>query len=269
MKERFAGVFDRSASTYDTVIPFFARFANHLVGVAALRPGERVLDLACGSGAVLTAAAAAVAPGGHVVGVDVSTAMVERASLASAPDDVTIEARVGDAEALADADASFDAVLCGFGVFFFPDPATALREAKRVLAPGGRFVASTFTERTGTYPWLEEVAAAIRPPDPTARPTTTATLAASDAVRGALDEAGFVDATTTTVTERFTFRDVDDLLAWMWSHGGRMLLESLADDELVRYRSLAAERLEAHRCDDGFEFVKPVDITVATVPRVR
>jgi ubiquinone/menaquinone biosynthesis C-methylase UbiE len=71
-KAETAGVFSRVAPTYDTVIPFFQTFGRHLVAAASLRPGERVLDLACGRGAVLFPAALAVGEQGSVLGIDIA-----------------------------------------------------------------------------------------------------------------------------------------------------------------------------------------------------
>ena len=134
----FAEVFDRSAATYDIVaFPFFTRFGEALVDVAQVRRTDRVIDVGCGAGAAL-APAARVAR--SATGVELSPAMAERAQ-AAAPDAQVI---VGDAAELPFEDCSFDLVLSSFVVFFMPDPTAALREWRRVLAPGGRIVMSTW-----------------------------------------------------------------------------------------------------------------------------
>lgn len=119
-----------------------------LLAGAALRPGERVLDLACGTGLVTLAAARAVAPSGHAMGTDLSGEMValaaQQAQRRGVPNADFVRM---DAEQLAVADGSVDAVLCSLGLMYVPEPERVLREARRVLRPGGRLVVSVWGER--------------------------------------------------------------------------------------------------------------------------
>lgn len=119
-----------------------------LMECASLAPGERVLDVACGTGLATFAAARAVAPGGEVVGVDLSGRMIE---LARRRADVRQEANARflrmDAQRLALPDASFDVALCALGLMYLPDPVQALGEMRRVLRPGGRLVVAVWGER--------------------------------------------------------------------------------------------------------------------------
>jgi len=145
LKAGIVGGFDRAAKDWDTVIPFFETFAQYRVDAAALRQGQRVLDVASGRRACLRVAAERVGPTGYVLGVDLSRTMIDLARQDLADFDGpagSVEVRVGDSEHLDLADDSFDVVLCGFGVFFFPDPSAALSECRRVLRNDGRFVAS-------------------------------------------------------------------------------------------------------------------------------
>ena len=119
-----------------------------LLAQAAPQPGEQVLDVACGTGVVSLAMAAAVGPAGSVLGVDLSAGMVAsaeaRAQAAGVP-----QARFArmDAEALALPAASFDLVVCALGLMYLPDADAALREMQRVLRPGGRAVLAVWGER--------------------------------------------------------------------------------------------------------------------------
>lgn len=106
--------------------------------MAALQPGERVVDGACGTGVVSRLAAERVGATGSVVGVDVNPAMLGVARSAPAPPGASIDWREANAEALPLPDASFDVVLCQLGLMFVADRSAALREIRRVLAPGGR-----------------------------------------------------------------------------------------------------------------------------------
>lgn len=115
-------------------------FARRLLASAQPAPGERVLDVACGTGVATRLAADAVGPEGAATGLDLNPGMLEVAKAAS-PDG--IEWREAPAENMPLADASYDLVLCGMGLQFFADKAGSLREMRRVLAPGGRAVVLT------------------------------------------------------------------------------------------------------------------------------
>ena len=131
-----------------------------LAASAALAPGERVLDLACGTGRVTDLAAAAVGPRGRVLGVDLSQRMVDAACRGARPNTDFVRM---DAQQLALPDNSFDVVLCSLGLMYLPDPAQALREALRVLRPGGRLALSVWGERSrcGWAPLFEIVDAEV------------------------------------------------------------------------------------------------------------
>jgi ubiquinone/menaquinone biosynthesis C-methylase UbiE len=106
----------------------------------ALQPGQRVLDVGCGPGDDARMLASLVGPGGRVVGIDVDPMMLEEAerrSAAQAPL-APIEFRLGDIYAIGEPDASFDACRAERVFLHLDDPARALHEMLRVLAPGGR-----------------------------------------------------------------------------------------------------------------------------------
>jgi ubiquinone/menaquinone biosynthesis C-methylase UbiE len=119
-----------------------------LLEMADLRAGERILDVAAGTGLVSFPAAERVGPTGEVVATDLSQVMVdtlardaERRGLAN------VKAARMDAEQLSLDDASFDAALDALGLMYVPDPVAALREMHRVLRPGGRAVAAVWGAR--------------------------------------------------------------------------------------------------------------------------
>jgi ubiquinone/menaquinone biosynthesis C-methylase UbiE len=116
-----------------------AEAQGRLIELAAAQPGERVLDVACGTGLVSFPVAAAVGPGGSLLGTDLSEEMVRAAAQrAGARGIANARFERMDAEALALPDGSFDLALCALGLMYVPDPARALRELQRVLKPGGR-----------------------------------------------------------------------------------------------------------------------------------
>jgi ubiquinone/menaquinone biosynthesis C-methylase UbiE len=116
-----------------------APMAADLIQLAALRPGERVLDIACGTGVVARLASQQVGDSGTVAGLDVNPGMLAVARSATPPG-MPIQWHEASAEAMPIPDAAFDVVLCQMGLQFMPDKPAALREMRRVLAGGGRLV---------------------------------------------------------------------------------------------------------------------------------
>jgi SAM-dependent methyltransferase len=143
----------------DSFVPaLFAQWAPQLVACARLQPGQRVLDVACGTGIVARTADDVVRPGGHVTGVDLNPAMLEVARR-TRPD---LEWCEGDVEDLPFQTASFDAALCQSALFFFPDPARAVKEMARVVRVGGTVALQTYApldDQPGYGPFVEAVAA--------------------------------------------------------------------------------------------------------------
>jgi SAM-dependent methyltransferase len=123
------------------IAPFTTPAAAALVNYAAIKAGEAVLDVACGTGVVAITAAVR---GAAVNGLDLSPALLDDARRNAMLVDGPIEFREGDVEALPYADASFDVVLSQFGHMFAPRPERAVAEMLRVLKPGGRIAFSTW-----------------------------------------------------------------------------------------------------------------------------
>ncbi|WP_416886642.1 class I SAM-dependent methyltransferase [Marinospirillum sp.] len=138
---------DRSApEAYEAYLvpPMFAPWAERLLDRATAREGERVLDVACGTGIVARRAAPRVGAEGTVVGLDVNEGMLAEAKANAPAGEPGIEWRQGDAANLPFDDGNFDVVCCQQALQFFDDPAAALGEIHRVLAPGGRAALSVW-----------------------------------------------------------------------------------------------------------------------------
>jgi ubiquinone/menaquinone biosynthesis C-methylase UbiE len=121
---------------------------DRLLQLAALAPGERVLDVACGTGVLSLAAARAVGASGSVLGIDISQKMVEAAAgTAAALGYAQCRFERCGAEDLPQAGPSFDAALCGLGLMYVPDPERAIALMAARLVPGGRLVASVWGAR--------------------------------------------------------------------------------------------------------------------------
>src|SRR6478735_3172605 len=146
IKTVVARTFDDAAPSYETVGPeFFGRFGRRLVELADVRPGMRVLDVGCGSGAALVPAAEAVGPDGHVLGIDISAAMVERARATIKARGLTqAEVRSGDAEIPGVGPGDRDRILAAQVLFFLPDLMQALRAYRHILRADGVLAISSW-----------------------------------------------------------------------------------------------------------------------------
>lgn len=118
-----------------------APMADDLVAIAGLQPGERVLDVACGTGVVARLAAERVGAAGSVTGLDINPGMLAVAASAT-PSGMSIDWQEANAESMSFPDSAFDVVLCQMGLQFVHGKLAVLREMRRVLATGGRAVIS-------------------------------------------------------------------------------------------------------------------------------
>lgn len=266
------GVFDRAAATYDAVgVPFFTPIADGLVTALAPRPGERALDVGCGRGAVLTSVARLVGPSGSAVGIDLAPGMVRRTQ-----EDLTdlpwVEVLLGDASAPAFAPRSFDLVASSLVLFFLDDPAAALRRWLELLVPDGRLGVTTFGAEDVRW---REIDAVFEPylPDrlKDARTSGTTGPFESDArMEALLGDAGLVDVRTVRQTVHVPFRDVEHLLAFTWSHGQRVMWESVPSGERDVVRTAIVDRAsELGLGPDGFAFTQDVRYTLGRRPSAR
>ena len=146
---------DASSNWERLIVPAVGeRAAEALVERAGLRPGDRVLDLACGTGIAARRAVNRVRWGGSVTGVDVNAKMLGVARQVSTHVYPPIEWIESDVAALPFEDTTFDAAICQFAVQFFPDRRAVFSEAHRVLVPGGRLAFSVIRGAAFHRPWM-------------------------------------------------------------------------------------------------------------------
>ena len=185
-------------------------WAADLVDRARPKPGEAVLDVACGTGAV-TRLVAKRNRGGRIVGLDLNSGMLEVARSASDTGS-PVEWVEGSALSLPFTDGSFDLVLCQLGLQFFPDRPRALREMRRVLGPSGRLALSVYSaiERTPAANAFATALDQCLGPGASAIKRAEHIFPEAREIRALLTEAGFAQVAIDTVTQHITFPSVFD-----------------------------------------------------------
>jgi ubiquinone/menaquinone biosynthesis C-methylase UbiE len=165
-----------------------------LIQLVAPQEGDRLLDVACGTGPVARYAAPLVGSSGRVVGLDLNSAMLDTARAMPIAEG-TIEWREGNATALPFPNTSFDVVCCQQGLQFFPDRPSALREMHRVLAPNGRLGLAVWRglEHQPFYAALTEALERHVSSEAAASLSAAFTLRDRNDIRALVTEAGFRD----------------------------------------------------------------------------
>lgn len=191
-----------------------------MIEALAPRPGDELLELACGPGGTLPILAETVSPGGRVVAGDRSEGMVEAAKRKVAEAGLTtVDVEQLELDWIDLPTATFSGLFCRFGYMFASDPAAALIEARRVLRPSGRLAIATWSPPDeNPYGRISiEALAEIGLGDPpaTSQPGMFA-LTDAEALREMIFSAGFLDAEVERVEVQFTFQSFDGLIDWVF-----------------------------------------------------
>jgi ubiquinone/menaquinone biosynthesis C-methylase UbiE len=256
------GGWDRAASCYEQYWgEQIAPAVTGLLAAAALRPGEDVLDTACGTGLVTLPAAAAVGPGGRVLATDLAPRMVasldERVAAAGL---VNVTTEVVGAEAL-DHDGEFDVALCGLGLMYVPDPAAALAAMHRALRPGGRVAVSVWGERrrcgwAGIFPIVDaRVSSDVCP--------LFFALGNPGALRATLERAGFTDVAERRLSVELAYTSGAAALGAAFD-GGPVALAAARFDDAVRAAADAEYLASIAPFADGAGYRVPGEFVVAS-----
>jgi ubiquinone/menaquinone biosynthesis C-methylase UbiE len=237
-----------------------------LLDAADLRPGEDVIDVACGTGLVTLPAAASVAPTGRVLATDLSPKMiadVERRAVACGLGNVDVDCR--DAEDLGTG-LSFDVALCSLGLMYVPAPMAAVSELHRVLRPGGRSVVSVWGERRNCG-WAEVFPIVDARVSSDVCPMFFA-LGTPGALTAMLERAGFVDIEETRLDVELRYASDDDALGAAFLGGPVALASSRFDDDTRR--SAHADYIASlAEFADGTGYRVPGEFVVASARRAE
>lgn len=225
----------------------FGAWAPRVADAAAIREGDAVLDVACGTGVLAREAARRVGPRGAVTGLDCNDAMLAVARRV-APE---IAWRQGRAEALPFADRAFDAVVCQFGLMFFDDRRSALAEMARVARPGGRLAIAVWDALEESPGYLAMVALLDRLFGARVAAALRAPFALGDvgALGRLLDDAGLTGWTIDTIAADVRYPSLD---SWIFLDVKGWTLDAALDDEAyARLRREASRELARFVQPDG------------------
>ncbi len=242
----------------DFVPSLFGQWAPRLADAADVGPGDRFLDVGCGTGVVAREAALRVGPSGRVVGLDLNESMLAVAKRMR-PE---IEWRQGDVIQLPFEDESFDAVVSQFMLMFIADRVAAIKEMWRVLAPGGRLAVAAWMafERSLGDVALAEIARRLIGDDAAESFKAPYVLGDEDKLLGLFRSAGITEAQVETREGSFFFSSIDEMVR-VWVKGW-----VLADMDDETYGALLKEaRNDLKRfCNGDGEIRLPMDAHIVT-----
>lgn len=240
-----------AANAYEALMvpALFARKSVEVADAANLTSGQRVLDVACGTGILSREAATRVGAAGSVAGLDRNAGMLHVAKQL-APQ---IEWHCGAAESLPFPDRSFDAVVSQFGLMFFQDRAGAIREMLRVLRPSGRFAIAVWNSLTNIPAYAIETKLLERMADSKAVEALSAPFALGnrDDLLMLFKDAGATPIEITTARSQATFPSVQvmleaDLRGWLPMAG-----VVLSEETIVRILKAGERDLAPYVAADG------------------
>jgi ubiquinone/menaquinone biosynthesis C-methylase UbiE len=267
------GRFQRRIQRYgwDKAVDYYEAFwrrqlapaQERMLAVADLRPGDRVLDVACGTGLVTFPAADAVGAKGAVVGVDISQGMVDQAAeLARQRGDGHVSFHRMGAEEIDLPEGSFDVALCALGIMYVPEPLRAASEMYRLLRADGRAALCTWGRRDRCG-WAEIFDIVDRRVQSAVCPMFFQ-QGTGDTLAMTLEHSGFVDVASERLDTILEYASADDAVGAAFAAGPVALAYSRFDD--ATRDSAQAEYLasiEPYRQGDGYAIPGEFVIAVA------
>ena len=254
---------------WDKAEPLYERYwqaqlapaRDGLFELASLASGERVLDVACGTGLVTFPAAGTVGPSGLVVGVDISAAMAERVKVEAGQRALAnVRSERMDAEDLRFPDGHFDVALCALGLMYVPDPGRALSEMRRVVRGDGRVVVSVWGARArcgwaDIFPIVESrVASDVCP--------MFFGLGSGDVLASTMAAAGFADVRAERVTTTLAYDSAEAACGAAFA-GGPVALAYSRFDAATRDDAHAEYLASIRRFARGAGYAIPGEFVIA------
>ena len=244
---------DKAVSDYDRYfVPLLKHCSERAIGMIGLKPGERVLDVATGTGVGAFLAAEQIGPSGKLVATDISERMVESVRAEAERRGVSnMRYERMDAEDLDLPDGSFDAAMCVLGLMYPADPQEAIGEMYRVLRPGGRAAAAVWGRRdrcgwNSVFPITDaRVNSDVCP--------LFFSLGAPNALKYAFEKAGFAVEDEQRIDKPVDFASESDMLAAIFAGGPVALAYSrFSPDVREEVHTEFIESVKDHRRDGGY-----------------
>ena len=271
-KQQVVAVFDTVAEGYDNAaMRFFALTADKLVEILEPSVGDKVLDIATGTGAVATTCAQAVLPDGWITAIDLSEAMLAQAMEKARHLSLkNIDFFTMDAEQLEFEQDYFNHAICSFGIFFLPDMKRALNEWIRVIKPGGKLLFSSFTENAfqpmmkAFFSDLEEFGVQFDEPPLRTQKLSNKEQCLELMAAGSLDE---------RMVEKhqmgYHLQDADDWWEIVRFSGLRGMLNKLDPRQLGQFRAKHLEGIQSLFTNEGLWLDVEVLISQGKAPSVQ
>jgi len=243
---------DRTAPKYGQAGPaIFSISAQRLLELISLEPGDRLLDVACGTGAVAIPAAKQVGPSGQVTATDYSPGMVAEAEQQANKQGLSnITCACMEAQNLEFPDNSFDALACGFALFFFPNMRKALAEMHRVLVPGGK-VGLSLWGKGAIVPQWPILGETIKEYD--LRPVVPNPIAwRPEDIEALLTSTGFSDIEIVEERYDLPFREASEVWEFTLSVGPvEVMLEQLSENKRQEFMDTFLSRIQELATPEG------------------
>lgn len=245
------------------VAGMFLHWTEKLVDLAAVRPGEHVLDVACGTGVGARVAAGAAGSNGRIAGLDIDAGVIELARRLS--EGHTIEWHCGSALELPFDSATFDLCLCLQGLQFFPDRVRGLAEMRRVLKVSGRLIASLWGPLECNKGHLAVVQALERGGVDSAPSRRACSFSNPDDIRQAATAAGFSTVDVRTLDGVSRFATIDSFLEGMTkgSPSTRHAVAQLPESARGRFAEDVRESLSGYVVDGMLAYPMQTHVLIA------
>jgi len=271
VEERYQLESDAAAAYEAQKVPaIFAPLASAVLALVGLRPGHRVLDIACGTGIVARRAAPQVMPGGRIVGVDLNQAMLDVAYRQIETSRFGIQWHRADVTRMPFRNGEFDFAICQQGMQFFPDRWAALKEMRRVLAPGGRLAVTVWEAPSDLFIALAEALRRHVGEEVAERALAPFSFAHGAGLANEIAACGFAGATARSIMIARRIGPAEQSLPQeIAASPVAAAVAAKGDDVLRRIVAETVQALAAHARGGGYVIPQMARLIEARVPRER
>lgn len=245
----------------------FVPLAEDLIKVANIQPGERVLDVACGTGIFSRLIAEQIEGIEKIVGIDINSVMLAVARSSQPASDISIEWCEDDVTTLSFSDGSFGVAVCQQGLQFFPDKVVALREIRRVLISGGRLVLNVFSKMEDNPAYTALVQTLERHVSAEAAATRRAIFGLSDAdeLYELMIDAGYRDIKIETVVRTVRFPSPQEFLRRQLASWKSEVVAGMDSNSRAAMVNEMETALQSYVDDEGLAFPMGTHLAVGYV----